>query len=149
MGSVTSEMTVVRTLARNRKRTITTKIPPSNSDFFTLPIELSMKRLWRKISVDTFTSAGRFFCKSFKEASNLSVSSSVLVAGCLVTVSNTAGFPRSEAVPNFGALGPIATSAISSSNTGTPLILFTTAFPNWSALSVESTPRTMYSLPYS
>ena len=32
-GSVTSEMTVVRMLARNRKSTMTTKIPPSNNDF--------------------------------------------------------------------------------------------------------------------
>ena len=130
MGSVTSEIIVVRTFARNRKSTITTKIPPSNNDFFTFPMELSIKRLWRKISVETFTSAGRFFCKSFKEASSLSVSSSVLVEGCLVTVSNTAGFPRSEAVPNFGAFAPMATSAISSNSTGTVLILFTTAFPS-------------------
>lgn len=30
---VSSEMTVVRMLARNRKSTMTTKIPPSNNDF--------------------------------------------------------------------------------------------------------------------
>ena len=44
-GSVTNEINVVRTFARNRKSTITTKIPPSKSDFFTLPMELSIKRL--------------------------------------------------------------------------------------------------------
>ena len=35
----------IRTFARNRKSTMTTKIPPSKSDFFTLPMELSIKRL--------------------------------------------------------------------------------------------------------
>ena len=129
-GSVTSEMTVVRTLARNRNKTMTTKMPPSKSDFFTLLMELSMKRLWRKMSVDTFTSGGRFFCRSFSEASSLSVSSNVLVEGCLVTVISTAGFPLSEAVPSLGAFGPIRTSAMSSSSTGTLLMLFTTALPN-------------------
>ena len=149
IGSVTSEITVVRTFARNRNRTITTKIPPSKSDFFTLPIEFSMKRLWRKISVDTFTSAGRFFWRSFREASSLSVSSRVLVAGCLVTVISTAGLPRSEAVPSFGALGPIFTSAMSSSVTGKVFTVFTTALPSSSTLGVESTPRTIYSFPNS
>ena len=129
-GSVTSEMTVVRTLARNRNKTMTTKMPPSKSDFFTLLMELSMKRLWRKMSVDTFTSGGRFFCRSFSEASSLSVSSNVLVEGCLVTVISTAGFPLSEAVPSLGAFGPIRTSAMSSSSTGALLMLFTTALPN-------------------
>ena len=42
----------------------------------------------------TFTSGGRFFCKSFRDASSLSVNSSVLVAGCLVTVNNTAALPE-------------------------------------------------------
>ena len=44
-GRVTSEIIVVRTLARNRNKTMTTKIPPSKRDFFTLLMELSMKRL--------------------------------------------------------------------------------------------------------
>ena len=148
-GSVTREISVVRTLAKNRKSTMTTKIPPSKRDFFTLPIELSIKRLWRKISVETLTSAGKFFCKSCREASNLSVSSSVLVAGCLVTVMSTAGLPRSEAVPSFGALGPTFTSAMSSSVTGKLFTVFTTALPSSSTLVVESTPRTIYSLPNS
>ena len=43
---------------------------------------------------------------SCREASSLSVSSSVLVAGCLVTVSSTACLPRSEAVPSLGSLAP-------------------------------------------
>ena len=43
IGIVTSEMTVVRTLARNIIRMITTKMAPSMSDFCTLSILLSMK----------------------------------------------------------------------------------------------------------
>ena len=69
------------------------------------------------MSVETFTSGGRFFWRSFRDASSLSVSSSVLVAGCLVTVIRTADLPRSEAVPSFGAFGPMVTFAISSSVT--------------------------------
>ena len=148
-GNVTNEISVVRTFARNRNRTITTKIPPSKSDFFTLPIELSIKRLWRKMSVDTFTSGGRFFWRSFNEVSNLSVNSSVLVAGCLVTVISTAGLPRSEAVPSFGAFGPMVTFAISSSVTGKLFTVLTTALPSCPVCVVDSTPRTIYSFPNS
>ena len=43
IGIVTSEMTVVRTLARNIIRMITTKMAPSISDFCTLSMLLSMK----------------------------------------------------------------------------------------------------------
>ena len=43
IGIVTSEMTVVRTLARNIMRMITTKMAPSMSDFCTLSMLLSMK----------------------------------------------------------------------------------------------------------
>ena len=50
-----------------------------------------MKCDWRKMSVDTVTSAGMFFFSSSTESSSLSVKSSVLVLGCLVTVSSTAG----------------------------------------------------------
>ena len=163
-------MTVVRTLARKRISTMTTKIPPSTSDFFTLPMELSMKRLWRKMSVETCTSGGRFFCKSFSEASSLAVRSRVLVAGCLVTVSSTAGLPRSEARPNLGVCAPMRTSATSSSKTGSdelratsdellplPLVAcsssleadLTTVLPSNSVFVVAVSPRTMYSLPYS
>ena len=40
---VTSEMTVVRTLARKSMRMMTTKMAPSMSDFCTLSMLLSMK----------------------------------------------------------------------------------------------------------
>ena len=161
-GRVTSEIMVVRTLARKRNSTMTTKIPPSMSDFCTLPIELSIKRLWRKMSVETFTSGGRFFCKSFSEASSLAVSSRVLVAGCFVTVSSTAGLPRSEARPNLGVCAPMRTSATSSNKIGSDellplplvacsssLVALTTVFPSNSVFVVAVSPRTMYSLPYS
>ena len=104
------------------------------------------------MSVLTFTSGGRFFCKSFKDASNLSVNSSVLVAGCLVTVNSTADLPRSDAVPSLGNFAPTCTSAMSSSKIGAfpeAVPPRTTARASWSTRSVESTPRTMYSLPYS
>ena len=162
-------MMVVRTLAKKRNSTMTTKIPPSMSDFCTLPIELSIKRLWRKMSVETFTSGGRFFCKSFSEASSLAVSSRVLVAGCFVTVSSTAGLPRSEARPNLGVCAPMRTSATSSNRIGSDglrvtsdgllplplvarsssLVALTTVFPSNSVFVVAVSPRTMYSLPYS
>jgi hypothetical protein len=41
-GRVTKEISVVRTLARNKNRTITTKIPPSNNERCTLWIDDSM-----------------------------------------------------------------------------------------------------------
>ena len=43
-GNVTKDIIVVRTLARNKNRTITTKIAPSYNDSCTFPIELSIKR---------------------------------------------------------------------------------------------------------
>ena len=43
IGIVTSEITVVRTLARNIISTMTTNMAPSMSDFCTLSILLSMK----------------------------------------------------------------------------------------------------------
>ena len=61
-----------------------------------------MKLAWRNRSVDTFTSAGSEDCSSASVLSRRSVRSSVLVAGCLVTVSSTASFPFVEAQPNLG-----------------------------------------------
>ena len=117
-GKATNDITVVRAFIRKRKSTITTNILPSNRLRFTLLIELSMKRLWRKISVDTFTSAGKFFCRSIKTASRLAVNCSVLVSGCFVTVISTAGSVLTEAVPSFGLLPPIRTLAMSAKVTG-------------------------------
>ena len=101
-GMVTSEIRVVRVFIRKRNRTMTTNKTPSNNDFWTLPMELLMKLAWRKRSADTFTSAGKEVCSSASVLSRRSVRSSVLVAGCLVTVSSTASFPFVEAQPNLG-----------------------------------------------
>ena len=117
-GMVTKEMMVVRTLAKNKNSTITTKSAPSRSESFTLSIELWIKRDWRNTSVDTWTFAGKSFCKSSIALSNTSVNSMVPVLGCLVTVSNTAGFPFSEATPNLGLSEPIFISATSDKVTG-------------------------------
>ena len=149
-GKATSEMIVVRTFIRKRKRTMITKKLPSNKLSFTLLIELSMKRLWRKISVETCTSFGKFFCKSAMTASSFSVSSIVLVFGCLVTVTRTAGFVRSEARPNFGCLPPTFTVAISSRRIGVLSgVMATTPLASSSAFVVVKTPRIIYSLEYS
>ena len=112
-------------------------------------MEFSINVLWRKMSVDTCTSAGRFFCRSAMAASSLSVSSMVPVLGCLVTVTNTAGFVSTDAMPSLGDLSAISTSATSDNTTGIPFMRFTTARPISSTLVVDTAPRTMYSLPYS
>ena len=148
-GIVTSEITVVRAFIKKITNMITTKIPPSYKDFCTLLIELSMKRAWRKISVEIFTSAGNVCCNSARDSSSLSVKSSVLVAGCLVIVINTAGLPSFEAIPSLGALSPICTSAMFSKSMGISLTVLMTALPNAETLLVESTPRMIYSFPYS
>ena len=148
-GRATSEMIVVRTFIKKKKRTIITKTDPSNKAFWILLIELSINRDWRNMSVETCTSAGRVFCSSCKETSNFSVNSSVFVDGCLVTVIKTAGLPFSEASPSLGALAPIRTSATSEIKSGTSLMVLITALPISSGWVVAITPWTMYSLPYS
>jgi len=139
-GKAMSEIRVVRAFIRKKNSTITTKMAPSNKDFWMLLMELLMKRDCRKMSVEMRTSAGRVFCSSCMEASSLSVSSSVLVFGCLVTVTSTAGLPFSEARPNLGALAPICTSAMSDRVMGRSLTVLTTALPISSTWVVASTP---------
>ena len=75
---------------------------PSMSDSCTLSIELLMKFDCLNMSVDTCTSAGMFFFRSFTASSSFSVSSIVPVLGCFVTVSSTAGLPFTEATPSLG-----------------------------------------------
>ena len=144
-----SDIIVVRTFARKRNSTITTNSAPSYSECSTLVIELSMNLDWRKASVLTCTSAGKFFSKSFKASSKRSVSSMVPVPGCLVTVSRTAGFPFSDARPKRGSCAPTCTSATFPRVTASPLTVFTTTSAICLTSSVDTTPRTMYSLPYS
>ena len=117
-GMDTSEMSVVLQFIRNMKRTMTTNNPPSSSDLRTLPIDPSMKLDWRNISELTFTSEGSEALRSSKAESSLPVSSRVLVSGCFVTVSSTAGLPSLEATPRTGALAPVRTRAMSSRVTG-------------------------------
>ena len=148
-GMVTSEIRVVRAFIRKINRMITTKTAPSISDRRMLPIELSINRDCRKISVATCTSRGIVFCNSAMEASSFRVRSSVLVCGCFVTVSNTAGLARCDATPSFGIFAPIRTSATSPSKSGTSPTRFNTAFERASTSLVEITPRMMYSFPYS
>ena len=145
-GRVTREMTVVRALARKRARMMVTKRAPSSNESFTLPILLSMKRDWRKMSVFTFTSGGKVAFISSSERSIRSVSSRVPVCGCFVTVISTAGFPSTEAHPILGSCAPMRTSAMSFRVTGTVPIRFTTACPISSTRVVDTMPRTMYSL---
>ena len=149
-GMATKEMAVVLTFIKKRKSTTMTKRLPSTKLFFTLLMELSMKRLCRKMSVEMCTSAGRLFWRSARLASSFSVSSRVLVFGCFVTVMRTAGFAFSDAKPSFGLLPPIWTVAMSRSRTGTlPGNDLTTPFASSSAFAVDKTPRIMYSLLYS
>ncbi len=149
-GMETSEITVVRQFIRNMNSTMITKIAPSIKDCFTLSNELSMKRDWRNIRELTLTSAGRLAFSSSKALSSLPVSASVLVLGCFVTVSSTAGFPSLEATPRTGVFGPMRTSATASSVIGSPFSdVLTTAFFISSKSLVDRRPRTIYSLPYS
>ncbi|CCY64979.1 unknown [Prevotella sp. CAG:1124] len=73
----------------------------------------------------------------------------VPVSGCFVTVSSTAGLPFSEAVPRRGTCAPTCTSATSPSVMASPPELFITAEAISATSSVDTSPRTMYSLPYS
>ena len=149
-GMETSEITVVRQFIRNMNSTMITKIAPSIKDCFTLSNELSMKRDWRNIRELTLTSAGRLVFSSSNALSSLPVRASVLVLGCFVTVSSTAGFPSLEATPSTGVFGPMRTSATASSVIGSPFSeVFTTAFFSSSISLVDRRPRTIYSLPYS
>lgn len=148
-GRATSEMRVTRPFMRKKKSTTTTNRAPSHSEWAMLSMELSIKRDCLKMSVDICTS-GSVFCSSARVLSSCSVSSSVLVAGCLVTVMSTAGQPRSDATPSLGDLLPITTSATSLSTMGSPLSENLTNPLAMSLASRSATmPRTTYSLPYS
>ena len=148
-GMVTRDMRVVLTFIRKRKRMMTTNSPPSMRDFLILSMQLSMNLCCRNMSVATWTSDGSWERSSSMAASSLAVSSMVLASGCFVTVIRTAGLPLWEAVPSFGDLEPVLISATSASVTGASPSSLTTACPMASTSEVESTPLTIYSLPYS
>ena len=92
MGMVTSEMTVVLTLARKRKSMTTTKMAPSMRACRTLLTLLSMKRDWRYTSECISMSLGSWWLSSSRARSIFSVRSMVEILGCLVTVSTTDGW---------------------------------------------------------
>src|SRR3546814_11623445 len=105
MGMAINEIIVARQFIRNKKRTTTTNMLPSINTFRMLLMEASMKFCWRNISVLIVMSAGMVFRISAMAASMLFVSSSVLVAGCFITVMITAGLPFREPSPILGAAG--------------------------------------------
>ena len=144
-----SDMKVVRTFMRKMKSTIATQIPPSRSDWRMLPIELLIKSLCRKVSVEIFRSLGRVFFISSRAATTLSVIVLVSALGCLVTVSSTAGLAFSEARPSFGDLVPSCTPATSESSTVPRSSERTTVLAMSVRLVVLMFPLMIYSLPYS
>ncbi len=148
-GIDTSEISVVRPFCKKTNSTRITNNAPSQSDCLMLPIEPLIKLAWRNMSVDTCTSAGSCERISSIALSKWSVSSSVPVLGCLVTVSSTAGFPCTDATPRRGVCAPIATVATCSKRTVPPAMVGTAVCPSSSISLVESAPRMMYSLPYS
>ncbi len=93
-GRATREMIVVRKFIRKKEQHHNhKKTAPSSKASWMLWIELLIKRDCLKMSVETSTSSGKVLRSSWIEASSLSVSSRVLVPGCLVTVTSTAGLP--------------------------------------------------------
>ena len=98
----------------------------------------------------TLTSAGSEGLSDAMAESSCVVRSSVLMDGCLVTVSSTAGRPDTEASPVLGLLAPSLMSATSANTMGWLAALrLITACAISLVLVVDSTPRTMYSLPCS
>ncbi len=108
---------MVRIFIRKKNSTTITNSAPSSSDSCRLEMELSMKELWRNMSVEIFTSEGRVDFSSSSDLSIFSVRAIVPAAGCFVTVSITAGCASTEAVPMRGSLCPRLTSAMSETST--------------------------------
>ena len=93
-GMATAEMSVARTLPRNRKRTTSTRMAPSRSARVTLRMATSMKSAWRKFSFSITTPGGSARATPSSAASMRRVSSSVLAPGCFWTERMTAGRAR-------------------------------------------------------
>ena len=69
-GRGNQEISVVRIFIRKKNSTTITNSAPSSSDSCRLEMELSMKELWRNMSVEIFTSEGRV---DFSSSSDLSI----------------------------------------------------------------------------
>ena len=148
MGRAVTEMRVVRRFIRKKNSTTITNSAPSSSASCRLDIDVSMKSLWRKMSVDTCTSAGRVRAMSAISRSMASVSDRVPAPCCLVTVMSTAGWPLTDAVPRRGRAPPTLTSATSATVMKPPAgSARTTVAPSSSAEVLLSSPLTMYSWP--
>ena len=115
----------------------------------TLSMELLMNLSWRYMSDDTFTSRGNVLPSSDSTVSIFAVRSTVLVLGCLVTVTMTHCLPSWEAVPILGLRLPILTSATLPNSTGPEAVVLTSEPARVPTLSDARTPRMIYSLPYS
>ena len=149
-GIETSEITAVLQFIRKMNSTTITKKAPSSSDLPTFPTEFRMKSDCLNMSVLMFIPAGRLERISSSASSISRVSLMVFTSGCLVTVSSTASLPSFDAAPSFGVLAPSLIWAMSESSMTLPFGLsFTGASPKVSSSSVESSPRSMYSLPWS
>ncbi len=147
-GSATTDISVVRRFMRKKKSTIITKSAPSSRLRCRLLMELSIKSLWRKMSVETRTSAGSVAPIEARASSISSVSCMVPVPGCLVTVIITAGSASTLATPIRGRRPPSSTEAMSPSVTVPPASERTTACAIASQSEVLISALTMYSFPY-
>ena len=100
------------------------------------------------MSVLKVMSSDKFFLISVIASFKFSVSSRVLISGCLVTVITTAFFPLYEPSPIFGA-APMTTSATSSTFTGTLSTILITELPISLTLLVLPIPLIIYLFPNS
>ena len=144
----TTEMMVVRKLPRNTKRTMMTNTAPSSRARPTLCTDVEMKSAWRNTCVSRCTSAGKDFCISCRLRSICSVTSSVLMLGCLDIDRMTAGRPLREAMPMCTAL-PMRTCATSPTVTGCGPVFLSSVEAMSARSLVRPMPRRAYSLPYS
>ena len=118
-GMAASEMNVVRTLSRNRNRTIRTSTAPTTNASPTLYTPRSMNSRSSYSPVSSTTSAGSDGSTSANAAFTRSVSSRVSVRGCLVTVMATPGCPLMLESPRL-TCAPSTTFATSLSSTARP-----------------------------
>ena len=148
IGMAMIEMTVVLKLPRNRKRIMMTNTAPSSRALPTLPTEACMKSACWNMCVSILTSAGTDAATSLRLASMALVTLRVLMLGCLLMETMTAGLPFCDAVPSLTA-GPMRRVATSERQTGPLLSRHTRLLPSSSRSVVRAMPLRAYSLPHS
>ena len=121
IGMAISEMKVVRTFSRNRKRMTATTATASSSTFSTLPMEVWMKLACLNRISSAWTPFGRNCAKSLNARSTSAVSSVVSAPGCFCTDRITAGLPLTPASPRFTRAAK-STAAIWWSRMGCPVL---------------------------